>query len=443
MSWVLNLLYLSLIFILSPWLIYKSFTTGKYRRGLWRKFFGVITSDRPSPRHPATLSSCHTAWFHGVSVGEIHLLRQVVACFRKRHPDWRCVISTTTDTGYEEACKRFPDLQVIYWPLDFTWAVRRALRSIRPTLVVLAEGEVWPNFVIAANKLGIPIVVINGRLSPRSFRRYSMLAGLTRYLLCKIDLFAVQTEAYADGYRRLGVDPERVFVTGSVKYDGVVGDRQNARTKELARLLAVQSENLIWIAGSTQSPEEEIALDIFRKTTTSHANLRLFLVPRQKDRFDEVAALLHRSGLPFLRRSAIQTPITDRSSIILVDTIGELGALWGLADVAFVGGSLDGKRGGQNMIEPAAYGTAVVFGPHVWNFRDTATRLVDNGAAIQVADGSELEVVIQRLLGDPGARRRLGVAAQRFVLAQQGATERVIDCLDRMLVSNSSQVSAA
>src|SRR5262249_41081663 len=156
-----------------------------------------------------------------------------------------------------------------------------------------------------------------------------------------------------------------------------------------------------WIGGSTQAPEEEILLDIYRRARTDHLNLRFFLVPRQKDRFEEVAALLRRSGLPFLRRSDIQAPIDDRSAIILVDTIGELGALWGLADVAFVGGSLDGKRGGQNMIEPAAYGAAVVFGPHVWNFRDAATRLVDAGAAIEVSNRGALSGVVHRLLGDP------------------------------------------
>ena len=437
MPYLLDGLYLLLVLFLSPWLICKSLTTGKYRRGLWRKFLGDTSAAEVKPAHQAT------AWFHGVSVGEIHLLRSVVAAFRKRHPDWQCVISTSTDTGYEEARNRFSDLRVIYWPLDFSWAVRRTLYAVNPSLVVLAEGEFWPNFLLAAQRLGIPVAIINARLSPKSYRRYSWVRPVARFLLRQIDLIAAQTEAYADCYRALHADPRRVHVTGSVKYDGVSDDRDNPKTSELRRLLNVQVEDLVWIAGSTQAPEEETVLNLYRQCRGRHPNPRLFLVPRQKDRFDEVAAILHRSGLPFLRRSSIQAPVADRRQIILVDTIGELGSLWGLADVAFVGGSLDGKRGGQNMIEPAAYGTAVVFGPHVWNFRDTATRLVDNGAAIQVADGSELEVVIQRLLGDPGARRRLGVAAQRFVLAQQGATERVIDCLDRMLVSNSSQVSAA
>src|SRR5262249_13911728 len=152
-------------------------------------------------------------WFHGVSVGEIHLLRQVVAGFRRRHPGWECVISTTTDTGYEEACKRFVDLTVFYWPLDFTWAVRRALRRVNPNLVVLAEGELWPNFLRAAERQGVPVAVINGRMSPRSFRRYRHLSSLVRPLFRRLRLCAVQTQEYADHLIALGADPETVAVT--------------------------------------------------------------------------------------------------------------------------------------------------------------------------------------------------------------------------------------
>src|SRR5438132_8119398 len=171
MPYLLDLVYLLALILLSPWLLYKALTTGKYRRGLSSKLFGS-TDLTSSPRHPVTPSPGHpVAWFHGVSVGEIHLLRQLVAGFRARHPDWDCVISTTTDTGFHEACKSFPDLQVIYWPFDFSWAVKRALRRINPALVVLAEGELWPNFLIAAKARGVRVAVVNGRISPRSFRR--------------------------------------------------------------------------------------------------------------------------------------------------------------------------------------------------------------------------------------------------------------------------------
>jgi 3-deoxy-D-manno-octulosonic-acid transferase len=433
MPYLLNLTYFLCLVILSPWLLYKILTTGKYRRGLWRKLSG-----RAFRRDGDT--AC--AWFHGVSVGEIHLLRQVVDGFCRRHPDWDCVISTTTDTGFEEARKRFPDLAVFYWPFDFSWAVKRALSRVKPSLIVLAESELWPNFLATARKRGVPVAVINGRLSPRSFRRWRRLGFLGRLLWRRLDLLAVQTEEYAVALRALGVSPSRIFSTGSVKYDGVEVEKGNPRTQELRRLLGIGPDDLVWIAGSTQAPEEEIVTAIFGRLRRRYPNLRLLLVPRQKDRFEAVAAFLKTLGEPFVRRSKME-PGDPRSSLILVDTIGELGALWGLADVAFVGGSLDGRRGGQNMIEPAAYGAAVVFGPHVWNFRDTAARLVDAGAAIQVADATALADVVRRLLDDPGERVRLGSAARRLVHQQQGATDRTLALLDELLAGRPDRLRAA
>jgi 3-deoxy-D-manno-octulosonic-acid transferase len=438
MPYLLNVAYLLALVLLSPWLLYKALTTGKYRHGLLSKFLGSVSL---SPCLPVSASSSRRAWFHGVSVGEIHLLRQVVARFRQQHPDWDCVISTTTDTGFEEARRRFPDLPVFFWPLDFSWAVRRALRRVKPSLVVLAEGELWPNFLIAAQKRRVPVAVVNGRMSPRSLRRYQIFGRLLRRMFARVDLFAMQTPEYADALRCLGAMPDRVQVTGSVKYDGVETDRHNVRTEALRRLLDVRPEQLVWIAGSTQAPEEEVALTIYQKAKLDYPNLRLFLVPRQPERFDEVAALLRRTGLPFARRSEVREP--SAADVVLVDTMGELGALWGLADVAFVGGSLDGRRGGQNMIEPAAYGAAVVFGPHVWNFRDTAEKLVAAGGAVQVPDRIELEAVTHGLLGDPAERLRLGAAAQRFVQLQQGATARTVAALDELLALHRGRLQAA
>src|SRR5262249_52916925 len=191
MSYLLDAFYLLILFLFSPWLLYKSLTTGKYRRGMWSKFTG---------RAFLRSGSAPCVWFHGVSVGEIHLLRQLVARFRQWHPDWECVISTTTDTGFEEATKRFPDATVFYWPLDFSWAVQRGLRRVRPKLVVLAEGELWPNFLLAAKKWNVQVAVVNGRMSPHSARRYQRLRWLVRPLLSRIGLIAAQTTESADGY---------------------------------------------------------------------------------------------------------------------------------------------------------------------------------------------------------------------------------------------------
>lgn len=426
MPYLLNVVYLLTLVLFSPWLVYKALTTGKYRRGLWCKLTGRTPSSVvPSP------ASKPRVWFHGVSVGEVHLLGPVVAAFRKRNPGWECVVSTTTDTGYDEARKRFPDLPVFFWPFDFTWAVKRALRRVKPDLVVLAESEIWPNFVRVAKRRGVRLALINGRMSPRSLGRYQKLRWLVRGLVSRFDLFAVQTPEYADAFRTLGAG--NVRVTGSVKYDGAEANRDNPRTRQLGRLLGLGAEHLVWIAGSTQPPEEAVVLDIFRRARAERPNLRLVLVPRQKDRFEEVAALLDRSGLEFVRRSRVAEPLRAAPPVILMDTIGELGALWGLADLAFVGGSMDGHRGGQNMIEPAAYGAAVLFGPHTWNFKDTVARLLEHGAAVRVADADALEREVRRLADDPDARATLGRAARQFVLSQQGATERTLAALDEIM----------
>lgn len=433
MRFILDFVYLLAVILLSPLLIYRSLTTGKYRRGMIGKMLGrVAIPKKTRPR----------AWFHGVSVGEIHMLRHLVAAFRQRHPDWECVVSTTTDTGFDEAKKAFADLAVFFFPLDFSWAVRRTIRTVDPDLIILGEGELWPNFLLAARTNHKRVVVVNGRLSPRSAARHRRFRWLTRPLWKCIDRFAVQTEDYAENYRGLGIPAEKVVVTGNVKYDGARMDPHHESVERMRELLAVGAGDLVWVCGSTQAPEEEIALHIFDRLRPQFPTLRLVLVPRQRDRFDVVAALLDNKGVPFVRRSALRSALcAPRSAVVLMDTIGELGALWGLADVAFVGGSMDGRRGGQNMIEPAAYGSAVLFGPHVWNFRDAATRLVAAGGAIQVQDELELEAAVRALLVDAGRQRDMGQAARQFVRSQQGATARTMAAIDDML--NVSQPLAA
>jgi 3-deoxy-D-manno-octulosonic-acid transferase len=439
MSWLLNALYLSALALLSPWLIFRAVRTGRYKRGLGAKLLGL--------RQPIGVGR-KPVWFHGVSVGEIHLLRQLIAAFRKRQPSCACVVSTTTETGYDEAKKAFPDLPIIFYPFDFSWAVRRTLRAIDPAVMVLAEGELWPNFLIAARKQAVPVAVINGRMSPRSFQRYRKLGPFARWLVRQLDLLAMQEEGYAANVLSLGAFPGRVQVTGNIKYDGVTTNRDNARTQEFRRLLNVQADQLVWIAGSTQAPEEEIVLALYQRLRPVYPRLRLILVPRHPQRFDEVAHLVEKAGLPLLRRSRLAAPYAPphpptSPPVVLGDTMGELSALWGLADVAFVGGSLDGKRGGQNMIEPAAFGASVVFGPHVWNFRDTVRRLLEANAACQVGSAIELEEVVRRLLTDPAQRQRMGQAAHALVLRQQGATERTLTLLDELLVSQTGNERAA
>ena len=423
-----DLLYLIVLAGLSPWLLWRAIRTGRYRRDLTAKLFGSA---------PAVARGKPVAWFHGVSVGEIHLLVTVIAAFRQRHPYFHVVVSSTTDTGLAEARAKFADGTVVAFPFDFSWAVRSTLDAIRPAVVILAESEMWPNFLAAAAERRTPVVVINARMSPRSFARLNRVAGLARALLFRhVTAFAVQSEDYAARLRQLGVSEAKLTVTGSVKFDGATGDRGSEKARELARLLSPLPPGeggITLVAGSTHAPEEEIILRTFAALRTRHPALRLILVPRHPDRFDEVAELLAASGLPFVRRSRITEPPADPPAILLLDTVGELGAAWSLADVGFTGGSLDGKRGGQSMIEPAGYGVPVVFGPHVWNFRDAAKRLVEVGGAVMVKTADELAPALDRMLTDAERRTRMGTAARQFVQDNQGATAKTLDAIKQVL----------
>ena len=435
---LLDLVYLLALVLLAPWLVWRAASTGRYRRDLAAKFLGQVTVPNPENKP--------VAWFHAVSVGEVNVLGTLVPAFRKRRPEWLVVVSSTTDTGLAEARRRFADLPVIAWPLDFSWAAATALDRVKPALVVLTESEMWPNYLRAAKQRAVSVALVNARMSPRSFRRLNRVAGLARRLLFdKVTRFAVQDDDYAQRFRALGVPSEKLTTTGSVKYDGAASgltEKSNSLGIALG-CLPVSLSPIVLLAGSTHAPEESIVLGTFARLRTRFPHLRLILVPRHPDRFEEVARLVEQSGLPFARRSRIVEPLHEMPAVVLLDTIGELGAAWGLADVGFTGGSLDGHRGGQSMIEPAGYGVPCVFGPHVWNFKDAAKRLVEIGGAIMVKDESELEAELANLIADEVLRERMGTAARELVRRQQGATARTLDVIVEVIGRNGFARQAA
>jgi 3-deoxy-D-manno-octulosonic-acid transferase len=421
----LDALYALALCAFAPLVLWQYLRKGKARRGIWQRICGPFRFKNTSMPQGAV-------WFHGVSVGEVHLLRTIVAEFKSRHPQLPIVVSATTDTGLAEAEKFFGKDLVFRCPFDFSWAVANAMDSLRPNMIVLAESELWPNFLTAAKARRIPVVVVNARVSPRSFARLRRVRSLVASWMRTITCVAAQTGEYAHQYSKLGVPSERIRVTGSAKYDGVQSDRNNENTQTLRQQLNIQETDIVWVAGSTSAPEEEIILRVYQKLEKENSRLRLIIVPRQSDRFEEVAEILVLSGESFVRRSRLPA-IVPASSIILIDTIGELRAAWGLATVAFVGGSMDGQRGGQNMIEPAAYGAAVIFGVHTWNFRETVSRLIEAKAAIQVRSEAELEATLRQLLQSPEVRETMGMAASHLVRTQQGATARTVDILGDVL----------
>jgi 3-deoxy-D-manno-octulosonic-acid transferase len=418
--YLLNLVYIGLIAAVSPWLALQAFRKGKYRQGYAQKFLGLV---------PRRVSDAKCVWLHAVSVGEVNLLDSLIERLSQTRPEWQCVVSTTTMTGMALAKKKYPQLTVFYCPLDFTWAVKTAVRRVRPDVLVLAELELWPNLIGFARRSGARVAVINGRLSERSTRGYGRIRPLVARLLGRIDLLAVQNETYAERFLALGAPPRVVSVTGSMKYDGAQTDRQNRATQTLRQLAGFADNEMVFLAGSTQEPEETLALDAYRKLHEKWPQLRLVLVPRHPDRFDAVAKMLNHSGVSWQRRTDLDHQNKSSSArVLLVDVVGELGAWWGTAQIAFVGGSM-GSRGGQNMIEPAAYGAAVCFGPKTRNFRDVVTAMLDHGAAVVVENGPELTDFVSRCLEDTPYRTALGNRATQFVAQQLGATDRTLELL--------------
>ena len=423
MRWLLNLIYASLLTALAPVIAWRVLRHGRYRRGIPEKLCGRLNVRQDS--RPVV-------WFHAVSVGEVIQLRNVVEEFRRQSDDrFRIVVSSSTDTGYDLAQSRFPGCQITWFPLDFSWAVSNALSRVQPDLVVLMELELWPGFLTECQNRNIPVAVINARLSERSHRRYRKIQWLLKPIFSGLSLVAAQSPSNADRLQSLGVPASRVHVTGSVKFDGVECSRNNPKTLALKHLFGFHESDLVLVAGSTQDPEELLIIKTWQQLRLQFPELKLVLVPRHKERFDIVANTVRNAGLGILRRSELTNNPTapmQTDAVRLLDTIGELGACWGLADIAFVGGSF-GNRGGQNMIEPAAYGSATLFGPNTWNFRDVVRIFQEADACQQLQGPEELQSTIRKLLQDPAARKRMGDAAHRTVLSQQGATTRTAELL--------------
>ena len=412
----------------SPVWLYRMVRHGRYRRGVGQ-FLGAA---------PVRYGLQPVIWIHGVSLGEVNAARTLVAELHGQLPDYRVVISATTDTGLAAADRLFaPDHLVFRWPADFTCCVRRALGRVRPDLVVLIEGEVWPNFLAACNRLNVPAVIVNGRLSAdRGYPRYRRLGPLAARLFNRLAAIGAQDEPYAARYRSLGVRAEKVHVTGMMKFDSAVVADRVAGQDELARAVGLRGADGVLVAGGTGPGEEKMLLDVFAEMSRDHPGLRLAIVPRKPERFDEVARLVAGTGLPCVRRSRQpdgEAPADEPRAVILGDTMGELRKFYALARVVFVGRSLV-PMGGSDMIEAAALGRPTAFGPHTFNFPQ-ADDLAAHGCA-RVADAGDLKDRLSAWLADPAAAGADGRAAQAYVRSRQGATRRnvamICDVLGRV-----------
>jgi len=435
-SWFFNLCYAVALTVASPWILYRFLVLKKYRGGWAAKMLGH------SPELSATNHETKRVWLHAVSVGEVNLLKPLVREILEKHPQWQCVVSSTSSTGFAVAQKLFGDKhEVFYAPLDFSWSVRTAIKRLKPDMLVLTEQELWPNLMMLCKAFGVKLAVVNGRFSDGGFGRYLMIRPVWRFIMRQLDLVCVQSETYADWSRQLGAKPEAVHVTGSLKFDNARTDRDNPATQTLRQLAGIAPDEIVFLAGSTQEPEEELAVETWLALREKYPKLRLILVPRHPERFGIVAEMVNRrvgdSPNNWLKRSELQPGQATHgtqlgSKPILVDTVGELGAWWGTAHIAFVGGSM-GTRGGQNMLEPAAYGAAVSFGPKTRNFRDSVSLMLAGDAAIVVQDGNELTVFVGKCLDEPEFATTLGQRAEHVVRQHLGATAKTVAMLETLI----------
>lgn len=414
------------LLVLIPHFLYKALAHGKYVDGL-RQRFGSLP---PVDNHPVI-------WLHCVSVGETQAARPLVDRLKKEFPHHALVVSTITLTGQNLARDVFGKHahSVFYFPFDWRWTARRALKAIKPDVVLIMETELWPNFLRECKAREIPVALVNGRISRQSFRRYSFIKFFLNRMLRSLDVAVMQSEVDAGRLRELGMPVERIHTAGNLKFDAKDVSVPTQRTFEIQTRFGLRPDMFLILAASTHSPEEKILLEGFKQLDVP---ARLMIAPRHPERFQEVATLIRESGLSWARRTDAPDAANAGARIILLDTIGELPAIYSLATVVFVGGSIV-DRGGHNVLEPAAAGTPVVTGAHTHNFHAIVSLLNEAGAIVQLppVEGSdasqELSRALNDLLASPERRIELATRAKELIASNQGAAERTVKLIAPLL----------
>jgi 3-deoxy-D-manno-octulosonic-acid transferase len=410
----------AVVFVMaSPYFLYQALRHNKYVGSIPQRLGYLPVS--------FNLDGDESIWVHAVSVGEVLSARPLISELRASYPKLRLFLSTTTLTGQQLARRSVPDVDaVFYFPFDWTITARRTLNVVRPRLFVMTETEIWPNLLRECKRRGVRTLMVNGRISYRSFPRYRLVRPFMRRVLADIDRFCVQGEETLRRLIELGADPARIIVTGSLKFDSLESSPIPGRGRErVLRFFRVPPGRPVIIAGSTLKGEEEPVIRAFNRVRASGVNALLVIAARHPERFDEVERLCRHEGLTVVRRSELPIDAEPRADAVVLDTIGELAQLYQIATVVFVGGSLV-PAGGHNILEPALYGKPVVFGPHMQNFGEIAETFLTNGAAIQVRTAGELEEAMLSLIGDPVGRARVGAAARALVEANRGARDRTL-----------------
>jgi len=415
-----------------PYWIYQMLRHGKYGPGFLQRLGRV-------PLHLSRTGE-PTIWIHAVSVGEVLAVSGLVDQLRVRLPGFRIVVSTTTDTGQKLARDRFGAKNVFYFPIDLGFAIRPYLDALRPQLIVIAETEFWPNFLRLAKRAGAHIVVVNARISDRSWRGYRRLHWWLPKVIQNVDLFLAQTQEDSRRLIDIGAPGSRVAVTGNLKFDLQLTQPPPVMANLRDSFRATGASPILVFGSTADDEEERMLLQAFQSILASHPHATMILAPRHPERFAAVATLLESLGIHFLRRSLWGgEPLAG--GVLLLDTIGELSAIYGLADIAFVGGSLVPK-GGHNIIEPARHGVAIVVGNHTENFRDIIG-LFQSRDALRVVGPAELPLVLMELISNEAERRALGQRAAETLRSQSGASEKTVAALENLLAPAPAAIAAS
>jgi 3-deoxy-D-manno-octulosonic-acid transferase len=391
--------------VMSPSLLYQAVR--------YRKYIGSLSQRLGYLPISFNLDADESIWIHAVSVGEVLTARALLPELRERYPKLRLFLSTTTMTGQQIARNNLQYVdEVFYFPFDLSFIVNRTLKLVKPRLFIMMETEIWPNLLRACDRAGVKTMLVNGRISARSYPRYQLVRPFFRRVLRHVDRFCMQSDESARRVVDIGADRDRVMVTGSLKFDSLEipgsspGDRGSNR---VLRYFRISPDRPVLIAASTLKGEEDAILEAFQRIRATMTNALLIIAPRKPQRFDDVERLARRAGWNVARRSELRVDAEPRQDVVVLDTIGELAQLYQVATAVFVGGSLV-DSGGHNILEPAVFGKPIVFGPYMHNFAEIARTFLDNDAAIQVRTGRELDTVLLGLLGDPVRRARVGGA---------------------------------
>ncbi len=433
-----SVLIVAFFVLVSPYLLYQAVRYRKYIRSLPQRLGYLPLS--------FNLDGDECIWIHAVSVGEVLTTRALLPELRQRYPRLRIFVSTTTMTGQQVARTSLPYVdEVFYLPFDLAFIVRRTLRLVKPRLFVVMETELWPNLLRVCQEAGVRTVLVNGRISSRSYPRYRLAKPFFRRVLHNVDRFCMQSEESARRIIDIGAPPDRVTVTGSLKFDSLelnlasepadpakVQPMHDRGRHRVLRYFRIAAERPVVIAASTLRGEEEAVLEAFSRVRATMPSTLLIIAPRKPERFDEVERLARRGGWNVARRSELRVDDEPRQDVVILDTIGELAQLFQVATAVFVGGSLV-DAGGHNILEPAVFGKPIVFGPYMQNFAEIAHTFLDSRAAIQIRHTRELEPVLVELLRDPVQRAGLGAAARALVEANRGARLKTLAAIAQLL----------